>query len=107
MRAHPEYHSLTDVLLACKHHSEIDLSQLDTDADYLATDAPTRARILRTAKIVRDADKLANLEFFCFDQFQTILNMTEVLIKCFTDQKLSGHVSQLTGYLEKDAFSVE
>ena len=55
------------ILLAVKYHNKISLDGLSEEPEYIEATSEERECILIACRIVRDADKLQNLEYYVFD----------------------------------------
>lgn len=55
------------ILLSVKHHGKYDLSELDSELDYMTASSEEKEKILRICHLIRDADKLQNLEYMLYD----------------------------------------
>ena len=53
--------------MAVKHHNKINLSELENEIDYLTADKEEKECIMRICHLIRDADKVQNLEHLLFD----------------------------------------
>lgn len=52
-----------------KHHEKYDLSELESELDYMMADTDEKMKISRICHLIRDADKLQNLEYIIYNPF--------------------------------------
>jgi CRISPR/Cas system-associated protein Cas10 (large subunit of type III CRISPR-Cas system) len=55
------------ILLSVKHHNKYNLSELDSELDYMMSDTIEKEKITRICGLIRDADKLQSLEYLLYD----------------------------------------
>jgi hypothetical protein len=107
LRKHPEYGRMAEVALAAKYPSAPDLAALRNDPDFLAAPPDGQEKILRCARLTRDADKLANLDFQTFDAFRSVLESPENFPKgpLSADVRSSMAKRQLVRFHERRSLS--
>jgi HD superfamily phosphohydrolase YqeK len=73
------------ILLSVKHHNKYDLSELESELDYMMADTSEKEKITRICGLIRDADKLQNLEYLLYDPSKAIKKTSERETKSVSD----------------------
>lgn len=76
-----EWVDIKSVLLSVKYHNKLDINDMYSDNLYIDSDKKEKTEIDIVTKLVRDADKLQNLEYLLFDYNNTLENFNKKIYK--------------------------